>query len=463
MGEFQAVIMAAGQGSHMMDLTASMPKPLLPIGNRPMIWYPVNMLQKAGFEKVMIVTFDSVARDMIQALNAVGGIKIDLEMVTIPNDEYWGTADSLRHIKDKIKTDVLVVSCDLVTDVELHLLADVHRTHDATATVLLQTRKDQSTEGVSVPGTKSKRKSDQKDIIGLDEKGQRLLLLTAEADIEEALSIRTSLLRQHPFIKIQTRLMDAHMYILKKWVIDFLSDTKEGRNYSTIKGELIPYLVKKQFKRQTSSAKQQTEDPESHHSMDIVSQANTHNDINSYSSNIDEMTMTAQEMSSWSEYGDSMKAIRCHTHIMQPGGFCMRANTTAAYCEVNRQIAQQKQILNDEPLVHPTASIRPKSSVGQDSMVGEGSTIGEKVSVKRCIIGKHCTIGDKVKILNCVIMDHVNIKDGCVIQGSIVCGNTHINEGVELKDCIVGSSQNLAQKSKYSNEVIGDADRMMEI
>ena len=54
---------------------------------------------------------------------------------------------------------MLVVSCDLVTDVELHLLADVHRTHDATATVLLQTRKDQSTEGVSVPGTKSKRKS----------------------------------------------------------------------------------------------------------------------------------------------------------------------------------------------------------------------------------------------------------------------------------------------------------------
>ena len=38
--------------------------------------------------------------------------------------------------------------------------------------------------------------SDQRDIIGLDDKGQRLLLLTAEADIDEALSIRTSLLRQ---------------------------------------------------------------------------------------------------------------------------------------------------------------------------------------------------------------------------------------------------------------------------
>lgn len=55
------------------------------------------------------MTFDSVARDMIQALNAVGGIKIDLEMVTIPNDEYWGTADSLRHIKDKIKVNTFVI------------------------------------------------------------------------------------------------------------------------------------------------------------------------------------------------------------------------------------------------------------------------------------------------------------------------------------------------------------------
>ncbi len=49
------------------------------------------------------MTFESVGRDMIQALNAVGGVKIDLEIVTIANDEDWGTADSLRHIRDKIK------------------------------------------------------------------------------------------------------------------------------------------------------------------------------------------------------------------------------------------------------------------------------------------------------------------------------------------------------------------------
>lgn len=48
--EFQAVLMAAGGGSRMTDLTASIPKPLLPVGNRPLLWYPLNLLERAGFE-----------------------------------------------------------------------------------------------------------------------------------------------------------------------------------------------------------------------------------------------------------------------------------------------------------------------------------------------------------------------------------------------------------------------------
>lgn len=42
--------MAAGGGSRMTDLTSSIPKPLLPVGNRPLLWYPLNLLERAGFE-----------------------------------------------------------------------------------------------------------------------------------------------------------------------------------------------------------------------------------------------------------------------------------------------------------------------------------------------------------------------------------------------------------------------------
>jgi translation initiation factor eIF-2B subunit gamma len=48
--EFQAVILAAGHGSRMTDLTAKTPKALLPIANLPMIWYPVQLLERAGFQ-----------------------------------------------------------------------------------------------------------------------------------------------------------------------------------------------------------------------------------------------------------------------------------------------------------------------------------------------------------------------------------------------------------------------------
>lgn len=45
-----AVILAAGRGSRMYPLTEECPKCLLPLANRPLIWYPVQLLERAGFQ-----------------------------------------------------------------------------------------------------------------------------------------------------------------------------------------------------------------------------------------------------------------------------------------------------------------------------------------------------------------------------------------------------------------------------
>lgn len=50
--ELQAVLMAAGGGSRMTDLTYNTPKAMLPVGNKPLIWYPLNLLERVGFEGV---------------------------------------------------------------------------------------------------------------------------------------------------------------------------------------------------------------------------------------------------------------------------------------------------------------------------------------------------------------------------------------------------------------------------
>lgn len=47
--EFQAVVLAAGKGSRMPEITAGKPKCLLPVGNKPLVWYPLQKLESVGF------------------------------------------------------------------------------------------------------------------------------------------------------------------------------------------------------------------------------------------------------------------------------------------------------------------------------------------------------------------------------------------------------------------------------
>lgn len=131
--EFQAVVMAAGKGSRIPEMTATKPKCLLPVGNKPMIYYPLKLLENAGFKgklsnlffltfryrykpsgvvivasvflfvvlETKIIVADNYASDVQEEVDRLG-LEMDLTLVIIPSDEDWGTADSLRYISDCI-------------------------------------------------------------------------------------------------------------------------------------------------------------------------------------------------------------------------------------------------------------------------------------------------------------------------------------------------------------------------
>lgn len=56
--EFQAVVLAAGHGTRFTDLVGNRPKCLLPVGPNPLIFYPLQLLQKYGFEGKKITNND---------------------------------------------------------------------------------------------------------------------------------------------------------------------------------------------------------------------------------------------------------------------------------------------------------------------------------------------------------------------------------------------------------------------
>ncbi|KAK6188198.1 hypothetical protein SNE40_004430 [Patella caerulea] len=459
--EFQAVIMAGGRGSRMTDLTAKCPKAMLPVGNNPLIWYPVNMLERAGFEEVIIIALESSVTDIQKSLVS-RGIKMKLDIVGIPDNEDWGTAESLRHIKDKIKTDILVVGCDLISDISLHQIANLHQAYDSSVTMLLSPLPDQYTD-IPAPGIKSKKKT-ERDFIGFDEKGKRVLFLTSEVDLEETISFSKSTLKRHPYINIRSKLTDCHLYLLKKWVVDFLA---ENQRMYTIKGELIPHLVRRQFCRPKA---QESEIP-GNTPASLASQQDTKPSIHDFTVNNDSYSSQIIDLSTWIDHDGDMadcfhgESIRCYAHI-QEEGFCIRANTLSSYCEANRQVPRLLSTLSPHKeckLIHPTAVVKEKSQIGQDCLVGEDVTVGEKVSIKRSVIGRNCTIGDKVKITGSVIMDNIHIAESCNIQGSIICSQAQLSEKCELKDCIVGHRQQIIAMGKFTNEAIIDVEKMMEI
>lgn len=98
--EFQAIVLAAGRGSRFFELTGDRPKCLLPIGPFPMIYYPLHMLEKHGFQEIIVIVLESQRFEIQQALERTP-IKAKLDFIGLPMDADFGTAGAIKHIHDR--------------------------------------------------------------------------------------------------------------------------------------------------------------------------------------------------------------------------------------------------------------------------------------------------------------------------------------------------------------------------
>eukprot|EP00039_Didymoeca_costata_P019724 m.338684 g.338684 ORF g.338684 m.338684 type:complete len:446 (+) comp18504_c0_seq1:101-1438(+) len=432
--EFQAVILAGGNGNGLDSLTNQIPKPMLPVGNIPMIEYSLRLLDKHGFQEVHVIAQEKMSKAIMELLDdqltAPGHppLRIKIDLTTIPDDSDMGTADALRLLADKIYTDFIVLSCDVITNLQLFRLFDVHRVNNATVTMTFS-------EPSSTPENTGYI---DRDVVGIDPKSKRVVLLTTEADIDgDNLPVKTSLMNEYPRIQVRKNLNDAHIYVFAKWVMDVL---KEKKKISAIKRDLVPYLVRKQFATPVAGMPGKTREPMS------MAPADPNADL--FSKN--------------ARTPRSSQVLKCYSIMVTPEDtFCIRANTTQAYKDVNRQIASYMAslIFKDPDSVYANVnsgcSAARNAQIGSDSLVSTGTQIGSRCSVKRSIIGKHCSLSEKVKITNSVIMDHVTIAGECVIENSIICQSAHILAKCSLKHCLVGVSHSVPEGTKSKDEALG--------
>ncbi|XP_043504412.1 translation initiation factor eIF-2B subunit gamma [Polistes fuscatus] len=452
--EFQAIVLAGGKGSRMTELTAGQPKCLLPIGNKPMIWFSLQLLERSGFKECIVVVSESMKNDVSSSLDKLN-LKIKTEIIGIQGAEDLGTADSIRLIHEKIHTDFLVLSCDLITDIDISETLNLYRKHNASITALMLPMLKVPDEFVT-PGPKNKQKPET-DLIGIDNETGRLVFLASASDFEETMNISQKILRKHTSFTMHSKLMDAHVYIIQKWVLDFLVFNK---NFSTLKGELLPYIVTKQLSK---PPKQPIEEKNN-----SIVQVNLKEDIFRFAV-AKPLDKLIRRMSAFNDHSTDLQEayhddiIRCYAHIMSDG-FGLRANTIQMYHLANFKISDwSSSIIKSDLLLNTSPLATVKSTQVNNCSIDDNAFVDEKTSLKFSHIGLNTIIETKTRISNSVIMDNVTIKEKCSIHNSILCNGSIIEEGTELKDCIVGAQHVVISNSQHSREVLTEADRLIEI
>jgi NDP-sugar pyrophosphorylase family protein len=143
----QAVILAGGKGRRLMPYTTVLPKPLMPIGEYPILEVILRQLARSGFTDVVICT--GHLHELIKAYLAQRSYP-GLELRFTHEEEPLGTIGPLRLVEG-LADSFLVMNGDILTDLDYRRLLAAHRRRKALATIATYHREVNVDFGVLEP------------------------------------------------------------------------------------------------------------------------------------------------------------------------------------------------------------------------------------------------------------------------------------------------------------------------
>jgi mannose-1-phosphate guanylyltransferase len=201
----QALILVGGEGTRLRPLTSTVPKPVVPLVDRPFIVFMLEWLKHHGVDDV-ILSCGFLATSVRNVLGDGSQLGIRLRFVEEP--EPRGTAGALKYAESFLDERFLMLNGDVLTDIDLTAQIAQHDATGATGTLALVPVPDPTNYGLA-------RLNDDNSIKEFVEK--------PSAD------------------QIDTNLISAGAYVLERSVVDLI---EPGRNVS-IEREIWPQLVGK--------------------------------------------------------------------------------------------------------------------------------------------------------------------------------------------------------------------------
>ena len=287
---------------------------------------------------------------------------------------------------------------------------------------------------------------------------------------EGSFPFRHGLLRKHPKLRMFTTRRDAHIYVLPKWILDFV---ESNERLETIGEDVIGWWAKAYW---------QTGLPEKLGMKTILdvaaastSSTQTHDEGSTSGYEVSRSPSGSQERSQGprdepfpKRYDglttrpnkSTVPPILAYIHPAQETApLIRRVDTAQLLLSVSLQLAKLPSIeetgsgpaspfAHNRKVAYPEG-VKPRTTITrQDCLISDNVMVDEKTSIKECVVGAGCQIKEGAKLFQCLLMDGVVVGKGCKLTRCILGKRSDIGEGSILTECEVQENLLVEPKSK---------------
>lgn len=505
---FQAVILC-GPGTSLYPFTGSedLPKALLPIANKPMLHYPLEWCEKAGFDcmtllhlniyilffstnyspflgiAILILTLTEHHTAIQSYLRShklqKSSLYIQVEPASSLN-ENLGTADVLRiaYKKGWIKTDFAVLPCDLVTNLDAQEVAQLWMVEQAgfDADMGLRSRKsckagdaDEGRRGglgvwyeTRGEGAVKGQETDFLALAPIDgakaRKGGKgagslsQLLFTLPGDALKGgsggsqIELRRSLLRKHPNLQLYTTRRDSGIYFFPHWVLKFID---KNPKLNSIREDVLPWWSKSCWQNQRLAAKLGL--------LEILQGNADGGDDDSEDGSGERYEVGGMSSTRRRSFSNQQNESERLFASRVPATSKEAAAIARANLWGKKEQVQIPSITAYLPSA-PTAFMRRVDTVHlylfTSLYLAKSDPSVPSTQIK---IDPSASIDPKAKVtsFDCLIADKVSIGEKALIKRSVLGSGVSIGKGVRLTGCVLMDGASIAEGAKLEGCTIG--------
>ncbi|KAK4101856.1 hypothetical protein N658DRAFT_470226 [Parathielavia hyrcaniae] len=512
----QALILC-GPGSSFPTFTANPdenPKALLPIANRPMVWYPLEFCYRAGITNITLVCPPSASEAIDTALKTnpfLTSLPFPRPDLLTPKglDQNTGTAEILRlsELQDAVTSDFLVLPCDLVCELGAEKLLQAWMVKSASLDDLVG---DSSSGGPCSGGlgvwyqtkTETPIKGEETDFVATVPLPPSSILPAKESlfphmakvvyamptdsvkdvlEEKEGFPLRHGLLRQHSRVRMLTTHRDAHIYIFPHWVMQFI---RENERLETIGEDVIGWWAKADWQKglSTKLGLDKVLGRPGTDKADGQTSPGMHNPVSADS----RAAAAANSAVSPSTGGDDSHSDNSGEHDSSPptelpavppmlayihpatesAPLIRRVDTAQLLLQISLQLAKLPSLEETgggaenaaSPFAHARKvaypeGVKPRTTITQqDSLVADNVTVQEKTSIRESVVGANCQIGEGAKLSQCLLMDGVVVGRHCKLTKCVLGRRSEVGEGCVLTECEVQENLLVEAKTEAKGE-----------